>query len=535
VARFDLLIRGATVMPGDAPGFRGDVGVTGGRIADVAPRISTTDAGAIFDASGLMLCPGFIDMHAHSALEPFRDPRMIPKIAQGFTTEVINPDGLAPAPLSADRWRARRDYMLPLEGAGPKDWGWSTIAEYLEALEKVRPATTLVPSVAHSAVRERVMGGEARAPDRHELGLMGDEVRKGFEAGARMLSFGLIYAPGLFAGTEELVALAAEAARVGAPVAVHVRNEAAGVLESVTEMIDVCRRSDAPLHVSHLKAIGDANLIRPLLALLDAAHADIDVTFDQYPYGAGSTIFGTILPPWSLDGGAEAIVARLNDPSQRRTIVRDIGRGIPGWENPYGTEGPEAFTIAEAGPPRGDDTGKTLQQIAVERGVDPLVAALDLLAETNLAVAAIDTYATEESVRTIFRHPLALVGSDGIFSARPHPRLYGTTARVLGRYAIRERIISVEEAVARLTARAADRLMLSDRGRVRRGLRADLILLDPRKFVDTATYDDPIRVPNGVHLVLVAGHPVWTIDGKAASGTGGVVREPLPVRVGGSG
>jgi N-acyl-D-amino-acid deacylase len=294
-------------------------------------------------------------------------------------------------------------------------------------------------------------------------------------------------------------------------------------------MVTVARRSGAALHISHLKAIGDASLVGPLLALVDHARSDVDVTFDQYPYGAGTTTLATILPPWALEGGTAAILGRLGDPSVRSAIVRDIERGVPGWENPYGTEGPEAFVVSQAGPPREADTGKTLDEIAEERAVDPLVGALDLLAETGLAVTSIDHYATEETVRQIFRHPLALVGSDGIFSARPHPRLYGTAARVLGRYALREGLIPVNEAVARLTARAADRVSLADRGRIRRGLRADLILLDPAKFVDTATYEDPVRVPDGVHLVIVGGKTVWESGRPHAPGAGGVFRDPLRV------
>jgi N-acyl-D-amino-acid deacylase len=526
---YDLLIREATVMPGDGPGLRTDVAIVGERIAEVAAGISQNSARMVVAGDGLMLCPGFIDLHAHSALEPFRDPRMIPKVAQGFTTEVVNPDGLSPAPVTAERWSERRAYMLPLEGSGPDRWTWSTVAEYLEALDATHPATTLVPSVGHNAVRDVVLGGASKAPDDRELQAMRDEVRKGLEAGARMLSFGLIYAPGIFARTEELAALATEAARFGAPIAVHVRNEAAGVLDSVAEMVRVARSSGAALHISHLKAIGDASLVAPLLELVEHARSDVDVTFDQYPYGAGTTTLATILPPWALEGGTDAIVGRLGDASARRAIVRDIGRGLPGWENPYGTEGPGAFVVAQAGAPREADTGKTLDTIAEERAVDPLVGALDLLAETGLAITSIDHYATEDTVRQIFRHPLALVGSDGIFSARPHPRLYGTAARVLGRYAIREGVISAEEAVARLTARAADRVSLSDRGRIRRGLRADLVLLDPATFVDTATYEDPALVPDGVHLVLVGGKTVWESGRPRTLGAGGVLRDPLRV------
>jgi N-acyl-D-amino-acid deacylase len=527
---FDLLIRGAQVFTGDGRAFQADVGVADGRISALEPSLPAQNAGEVFDAVGLMLCPGFIDMHAHTALESFRDPRLEPKVAQGFTTELINPDGLAPAPVSEDRLDARRDYLRPLEGPGPERWTWSTFVEYLDALAGTRPATTLVPSIGHNAVRDFVMGGANRQPDREELQRMREEVRVGLEAGARTFSFGLIYMPGAFSQTEELVELAEEAAPFGAPLVPHVRNEADGVLEAVNEMVEVARRSGAPLHLSHLKVVGKPDLVEPLLELLEHARADIDITFDQYPYGAGSTVLSALLPPWAQEGGPSDTLARLADQDQREAMQRDIEGGLPGWENVYKACGAEGIVVTHAAGQGAEVIGKTLAEIGEERGCDPFVAAMDLLGETGLDVTMIDHYATEETVRTIFRHPLHLVGSDGIFGDRPHPRLYGTAARVLGRYALKERLIPVEEAVARLTARAVDRIGLADRGRIREGLRADIVLLDPARFIDTATYKDPKRIPEGISHVFVAGRTVWADGASSGVLPGNVLREPLPGR-----
>jgi N-acyl-D-amino-acid deacylase len=525
---FDLLIKGALVFTGDDPALRADVGVADGRISAVEPRLPTQTSGEVLDAAGLMLCPGFIDMHAHTALESFRDPRLEPKVAQGFTTELINPDGLAPAPVSEKRLKARRDYLRPLEGPGPERWTWSTFAEYLDALADTRPANTLVPSIGHNAVRDFVMGGANRRPDREELLRMREEVRLGLEAGARTFSFGLIYIPGAFSQTEELVELAEEAAPFGAPLVPHVRNEADGVLEAVEEMVEVARCSGAPLHLSHLKVIGNPELVEPLLELLE--RADIDITFDQYPYGAGSTVLSVLLPPWAQEGGPSDTLIRLADQDQREAMQRDIERGLPGWENVYKACGAEGIVVTHAANQRAEDIGKTLAVIGEERACDPFVAVMDLLRETGLDVTMIDHYATEETVRAIFRHPLHLVGSDGIFQDRPHPRLYGTAARVLGRYALKERLIPVEEAVARLTARAADRIGLRDRGRIRAGLRADIVLLDPARFIDTATYNDPNQVPEGIRRVFVSGRTVWADGASTGVLPGNVLREPLPSR-----
>jgi N-acyl-D-amino-acid deacylase len=528
VTAFDVVITGGEVFPGDGPGLRADVGIVGDRIAAVGPSLTTDNAGKTIGAAGLMLCPGFIDMHAHTALESFRDPRLEPKVAQGFTTEVINPDGLAPAPVSAEGRTERRDYLRPLEGPGPEEWRWTTFAEYLEVLAETRPAMTLVPSIGHNAVRDLVIGSADRDPDPEELRTMRKEVRLGLEAGARTFSFGLIYMPGMFSKTEELVELAGEAARFGAPLVPHVRTESEGVLGAVGEMVEVARRSGAPLHLSHLKVIGNADLVDPLLSLIEEASNDVDITFDQYPYGAGSTVLSSLLPPWAQAGGASETLARLADPGQRDAMVRDVERGLPDWDNSYRACGPENIVIIHAPPAQAGTVGRSLAEIGEERGHDPFIAALDLLKVSELDVVMINHYADEETVRTVFRHPLQLVGSDGIFGDRPHPRLYGTAARALGRYALREKQIPVEEAIARLTSRAADRVGLGDRGRIREGLRADLVVLDPERFIDTATYEDPKQVPSGVEQVIVAGRAVW--EGGAHTGElpGGVVREPLP-------
>ena len=522
---FDLVIRGATVHAGDGtPGMLVDVGIAGGAIRAVEPSLADATAADVVDATGLLLCPGFIDLHAHSALAPFDDPLLGPKIGQGFTTEVINPDGLGPAPASREHWADRRDYLRPLEGGGPDPWPWITIAEYLDALDATRPAMSLVASVPHGAVRDVVLGGSDVAPTTAQLDEMRREVRLGFEAGARMLSFGLVYLPGAYAATEELAAVAQEAAVVGAPLVPHVRNEGAGLLDAVEEMLGVARASGAPLHISHLKSLGDERLVEPLLELLDRASRDHDVTFDQYPYGAGSTLLASVLPAWAQEGGAAGTLARLRDTEQRRRIAADIVDGLPGWENILGTLGFEQIEIANAAAPNEDAVGQTLAAIADERGGDPLATTLDLLVESALDVTMILHYASEDAVRRIAVHRLQLVGSDGIFGARPHPRLYATAARFLGRFAIREGLLPVEEAIARLTGRAAARLGLGDRGLVEPGRRADLVLLAPATYVDTATYSEPTQSPPGVVGVWVAGRRVWRDGAPTGERPGGVVR-----------
>ncbi|MDA8193906.1 MAG: amidohydrolase family protein [Thermaerobacter sp.] len=519
-----MLIRGGLVMPGDGPGFWADVALRQDRIIDVAPAISIQRAREVIDATGCWVCPGFIDMHAHSALQPFRDPWLRPKIAQGFTTELIHPDGLAPAPVRPQRRAERQAYLRALEGPGPADWTWSRFAEFLRALAGTRPTTTLVPAVGHNAVRDYVMGSGNRRPTAEEVRAMRRQIRLAGDLGARALSLGLIYLPGVYAETDELVWLAEEAAQAGLLLMPHMRNESAGVVDAVQEMVAVAQSSGVSLHLSHLKVVGHAHLVGPMLDTIEAARRTIDITFDQYPYGAGSTLLSALLPPWALAGGPAQMMARLTHPESRRRITEDITLGLPGWENLLRSCGAENIVIAGMESPRPDDVGKTLGQVAQQRGVPPIDAMMDLLSENALNVTMVDHYASEEVVRTIFRHPLALVGTDGIFVGKPHPRLFGTAGRVLGRYALREGLVSAEEAIARLTDKAARRLGLHDRGRIGPGLRADIVVLDPASYGDCASYEEPQCVPGGVACVLVGGQVVWRggeVTGKRPGGVWG--------------
>jgi N-acyl-D-amino-acid deacylase len=307
---------------------------------------------------------------------------------------------------------------------------------------------------------------------------------------------------------------------------VHVRNEGAGLLGAVGEMIGVARASGAPLHLSHLKVKGGPELVEPLLALIDEAGRDLDISFDQYPYTAGSTQLMALLPPWAQAGDAPTVLARLADPAQRDAIARDLAQGLPGWENSYGLVGPEAVTIANAADERAEVIGRSVADVAEERGASPEAALFDLLIDTRLDATMVFHYTDEATVREIFKHPRQLIGSDGIFGERPHPRLYGTAARALGRYALRERLLPVHEVVARLSARAADRLALHDVGRLREGLRADAVLLDPTLYLDSATYEEPKQTPPGVVKVFVAGQTSWSDGAHTGARAGRVVRTP---------
>lgn len=516
-----LAIRNADVVSVDGV-RRADVLVSDGLITAVGPDVGIGSAARTVDASGRLLCPGFIDLHAHSALRPFDDPLLGAKVGQGFTTELICPDGLGPAPLTDATVGTRRRYLQGLEPSTAAGWEWRSMQSYLDALQAARPSANMTACVPHSAVREAVMGNANRAPDRREMAAMRDLVADSLGAGARAVSFGMIYAPGLYADTEELRQIAETAADYGVPLVPHVRNEAAGVIDSISEFVRVCEQTGAHLHVSHVKLVGVPHLLSDLLHTLSSARERIRLTCDQYPYGAGSTLLSALLPGYAFDGGPQATLERVRDRAERERMVRDMYAGLPNWENLFGSCGPDNIVITQAGGDRADAVSKTVAQVAEDTGTDPAFAVLDLLGDTGLDACMIDHYSTEKVVREIFSSSGALVGSDGVFNPHPHPRLYGTAPRVLGRYALREKLITVSEAIRRLSTGPAGVLGLDDRGEIAVGKRADLVLLDPARYVDTATYDEPHQAPPGVELVVVNGTPVWDNGSHTGSRPGAV-------------
>lgn len=523
----DLLLRNATIFPGDAEPRGGDVAIDRGVIVAVGAGLGP-EAGRTIDLEGLALAPGFIDMHAHSALRSFADPLLEPKLRQGFTTEIINPDGMGPAPVTDERLDDRMTQLALSEGPGPPEWAWRSIGEYLDELERTRPAINLCPFVPHGAVRDAVLGGAQRAPDPDEIRAMRRQVAAGMEAGAWGISFGLVYTPGAYADRDEVVALSTEAGRFGGLISVHMRGESHNLLEAVDEMIDVSRRSGARLHISHLKVLGHRNAwkLEPLLEVIDGASAGgVDVTFDQYPYGAGVTLLSALLPPWAHDGGVGQMAARLRDRSTVDRLLRALGDPDAGPESFYYQCGPEGIVVIDCGadgPP--DVVGRTISEIASARKLEPERVVIDLLLETGMSALVILHYADEPTVKAIAAHPAMLVGSDGVFAATPHPRLWGTAPRFLGRYAIRDRIVTVREAIARLSFRAARRVGLSDRGEIAPGLRADLVAFDPGRVLDRATYDEPERPPAGIEWVIVGGEVAVDPTGPTGTRRGEICR-----------
>jgi len=507
----DLKIVGGQVLDGTgAAATRGDVGVTGDTITAVGD-LSREPAGATVEAAGLMVAPGFIDMHSHSDWRLFGNRRAESKIRQGVTTEVVGNCGFSPAPVSDEFREDMRSFALYVPPG--MDFAWRSVGEFLRRYEDEGLALNVAQLVGHGTLRLAVMGFARRAPSGSELSRMRGLMESAMADGACGLSTGLIYAPGSYAATEEIVEVARGAAR-GGFYASHIRGEAATLLESVAEAMRIGRESGLPVQVSHIKAAGRPHWgrVKDALALIDAARADgLDVAADVYPYTASSTTLRTLLPDSALEGGIEAMLDRLRDGATRARL-RDEMAGGPvlargmGWAD---------IMIASA-PSRPDAQGLRLDEIARRSGKHPIECVFDILTSERGRGYVILFQLDEADLRRALVHPRVMIGSDGsslaatgpLADGKPHPRSYGTFPRVLGRYAREERLLTLPAAVHKMTGMPAARLGLADRGVIRKGARADVAIFSPERVADMATYEDPHRYALGIEHVVVNGRLV---------------------------
>jgi dihydroorotase/N-acyl-D-amino-acid deacylase len=514
---FDLLLRGGTVVEGTGtPGRRADVGVVGDRITAVGDlsAIDTADVGLVLDVAGRVVAPGFIDPHGHSDGSLFVDGALASHLHQGFTTQLSGNCGDTLAPITT----AGRELVELALRPNRLVATWDSFDAYLDRVEEQRLGPNVAFLVGHGTVRGAVMGPEARPPTPPELAAMVAEVEAALDAGAFGLSSGLIYAPGMHAPAAELEALVTATARRGGLYATHMRNEAGGLFSSLDESIAAVRAagSGARLQVSHLKCgsrsvwgrAGDA------LAVLEAARADgLDVAADQYPYMAAATTLAIILPPALLGLGVDECVEMLGDQDVRQRVRAEMERGISGWENVATDPGWDGIRISFAAS-HPDWAGRSLADLAAEIGADPADLAFDALMDDRLDVSIVLDCMRDDDVETIMAVPWIAVCTDAegrrpghpiLDAGRPHPRTYGSTARVLGTY-VRERgTLTLEAAVAKLTSVPAERLGLLDRGVIREGAAADLVVFDPESVADMATYLQPARHPAGIDHVIVNG------------------------------
>jgi N-acyl-D-amino-acid deacylase len=517
-SRFDVIIRNGRIVDGSgAPWFRGDVAITGDRIAAVG-SIANTTAATTIDATNLVVAPGFIDLLGQSEFNVLVDGRAASKILQGVTTEITG-EGSSIAPVN--------DRLIQEATPQARHFGvmldWRTLADYFKRLEdRSRPAINVGTFIGAGGVRNYVIGKDDRPATAAELETMKRLVGQGMEDGALGLSTSLQYVPDRFASTAEITELAKVAARYGGVYFTHQRSESGRIFESLDEVFTIAERAGIPAEIWHLKTAYKANFgkMPEVLRRIEAARArGVDVTANQYPYDRAQNGLDACLPLWVREGGLEKMIARLKDPAQRDRIRKDMEEAnAETWENQwYGSNGGDGVMLSSVlDPALRKYEGMTFTEIGKAMGKDPRDAVMDLVIADRGESSVIISIMTEDDVRTALRHPLVGVGTDAgaraedgkLAESKSHPRAWGSFSRILGRYVRDEHLLSLEEAIRKMTSKAATRVHLGDRGLLWPGMMADITIFDPATIRDVSTFSDPTHYSVGVKHVFVNGRAV---------------------------
>jgi len=527
--QFDTLISGGTIYDGSGgEPFEADVGLRSGIIVDIG-NLKYADATLRIDARGLAVAPGFINMLSHATRALLHDGLSESNICQGVTLEIIG-EGVSMGPLNDEMVKEMIEEQTDIKFTV----NWRSLGEFLNRLQLKGIATNVASFVGATTVREYVLGQIDKKPDERELSMMRNLVSLSMSEGAVGLSSALIYAPACFADTDELVALAEEAAKRGGIYASHLRSEGDNLLEGVRELMAIARRAKIPSEIYHLKAAGKSNWAKmdEVIAEVEAARlSGHRVSADMYMYTRAHTALDAAMPTWVQEGGLNQWIKRLQDPEIRVRVKNEMNSQSTDWENGYLHAGPDGILLVgfktEALKPL---TGKTLQQIAQERQKDPCDVAMDLVVEDGSRVDAVYSWMSEENLQKQLRVPWITFGSDGsslspsgvYLKSQTHPRAYGNFARLLGKYVRQEKILTLPEAVRRLTALPAANLGLLFRGKLDQGHAADIAIFDPQKICDRATFENPHQLAEGMVHVLVNGVPVLQ-NGKHTGAKPGLV------------
>lgn len=549
--KYDYILQGGRIIDGTGKDeYVADVGVKGGKIVDIGD-LSRKFAKHKINVKGKVVSPGFIDTHSHSDLSlHIKDKQGLnmgdtPKIKQGVTTQVIGQDGLSVAPVDDDNLEALTTEHRGLNGVLPlEEWKWRSMEENIQIMSGVI-GTNIASLVGHSTIRQMVMGSDNRKPSSTEMGKMGKVLEDSMKQGAIGMSTGLIYHPACYADKKEVAELCKTVAKHDGVFMVHVRNECDDIENAMQEMIDVTRESGVHLHVSHLKVAGSDNwkkMDSVLNMLSKAKEEGMNITADQYPYIAGSTTLSVILPPWVKDGGSDKAIERLKNPDiraqMREQILKKGPRAKEKWDNFFdfsadsdGVRGWPGIQITSMPPDskHKDMEGKLISEILHKKGIitdaqDPEQLSskeafdfvFDLLIEERLGISMVDFCMSEDNVKKVMKSDFVNVCTDGLVSAKPHPRLFGSFPRVLGKYTREEGALTLPEAVNKMTLKSAEAIGIADRrGSLEIGKSADITVFNPDTIIDKGTFDNPNQTPEGIDYVFVNGELAYdNHDGK---------------------
>jgi len=508
-----IVVRNGTMIDGTGdPGVPMDLAIDGAKIAGLY-RQSEAKGTMVIDASGFIVCPGFIDIHSHSDIHLLSNPQAHSKIHQGVTTELVGNCGGSAAPLMGSARTAlavvARELLVDLD--------WTSMDEYLLRLHNLRTSVNVATLVGSETVRRCVLGDGDIKPDPEQLAHMQRLVADAILQGAFGISSGLIYAPGCYASTEELVALASTSASLGGIYASHIRGEGSTLVKAVAEAITIGREAHTRVEISHHKACGTSNWgkVNETIRMIEAARSEgIDVAFDVYPYTASSTALDTILPPWAREGGKEKTLERLADGVTRDRIIKELQTKSDSWEAIAAETDWDSIVLVDFKTPENKKfENRSVLDISRELGKRPVDAALDIIVQESMQVSGIFHEINEDDVVTVIQNPLSSIGSDGCAEtpygpgceSATHPRAYGTFPRVLRHYVLEKKALSLEDAIRKMTSWPAERIGLRDRGVLAKGMAADVVVIDPKEVRDVATFDNPHRFPEGVKYVIVNG------------------------------
>ncbi|MGM0882080.1 MAG: N-acyl-D-amino-acid deacylase family protein [Bacillota bacterium] len=506
----DLILKNGKIVDGSGnPWFQGDIGVKDGIIAAIG-RVDQ-EAALVIDVGRQVISPGFIDGHCHSDLMIIDHPYSEIKLQQGVTAEVVGNCGLAPAPFVRNKAELLQTYVQPVLGSTSWEWPWETVGQYMDFVGRSNPSGHIAAYVAHGALRIAVMGFENRPATSAEIARMKELLEEGLRAGAIGLSIGLLYAPGSYTSRKELAELCSVLPKYNGLLSTHIRGEGNSLLPSVAEVIWIAERTGISLHISHLKAAGRANWGKALdaLELVEAARSrGMDVTVDVYPYAAGSTTLTTVLPPWVLEGGIEATLEAFRDKSQRAKIKEELSHEQDTWDNLVCSSGWSSIIISAIQSDANKALeGKSIAEAAELRGLHPVDCMMDLLLEENGQIAIVFFHMSDDDVKQVVSYEKSLIASDSLNceTGKPHPRTFGTFPRVFAKYVRDDKVLSLEQAVRKLTSFPAQRFKLGKRGLLVPGYAADMTIFDPAAIQDMATFEAPRQYPKGISHVIVAG------------------------------